>query len=51
MRRFVLEYWRLHADPDGADGKDIARRDRRRVTLDETLGGMRSGTILPSVGW
>jgi hypothetical protein len=42
----AIEYWRLHADPDGASQQDVDRRDRRRVTLDETLSGMRSGTIL-----
>jgi hypothetical protein len=42
----AVEYWRLHADPDGASADDVDRRDRRRVTLDETFSGMRAGTIL-----
>jgi hypothetical protein len=42
----VVEYWRMHADPDGAEQTDLDRRDRRRVSLDVTIGGMRSGSIL-----
>ncbi len=36
----AVDYWWLHADPDGADEGDIDRRDRRRVSLDETIDGM-----------
>jgi hypothetical protein len=42
----LVAYWSLHEDPDGADAEAIDRRDRRRVTLAETFGGMRSGSIL-----
>ncbi len=42
----VLDYWLLHADPDGAAVTDIERRARRRVSLDQTLSGMFSGSIL-----
>ena len=41
----ALDYWLLHADPDGADDTERQRRERRNVTLDETLGGMHSGRI------
>jgi hypothetical protein len=41
-----IDYWMLHADPDGADESDMERRDRRRVSLDTTVSGMRSGSIL-----
>jgi hypothetical protein len=41
----VVDYWRLRADPDGADETDVERRDRRRVSFDETLGGMWSGSM------
>jgi hypothetical protein len=40
----VVDYWFQHADPDGADQADIDRRDRRRVSFDEMLSGMWSGT-------
>src|SRR5437660_1377291 len=36
----TVEYWLQHADPDGADNTERDRRERRNVTLDETLGGM-----------
>jgi hypothetical protein len=42
----AIDYWSLHADPDGAEQSDLDRRDRRRVTLDQTLAGMWSGTML-----
>ena len=42
----ALAYWELHADPDGADGNDLDRRDRRRVAFDTTLDGMGHGSIL-----
>jgi len=42
----VVDYWLLHADPDGAEDAGLERRDRRRVTLDTTLTGMRTGTIV-----
>ena len=42
----VVDYWLLHADPDGAEQSDLDRRERRRVSLDVTLSGMHSGTIL-----
>ncbi len=42
----VLEYWLLHADPDGAEVSDIERRARRRVSLDKTMSGMFSGSML-----
>ena len=41
-----LDYWLLGVDPDGADRTDIERCERRRVSLDATLSGMRSGSIL-----
>ena len=42
----VVDYWMLHADPDGVAATDLDRRDRRRVSLDETFSGMRHGSIL-----
>src|SRR5205807_65530 len=42
----TVDYWFQHADPDGADEGDIDRRDRRRVSLDETFTGMYSGQML-----
>lgn len=42
----LVEYWRMHADPDGAEESDIERRDRRRVSLDQTFSGMWSGAML-----
>jgi hypothetical protein len=48
----VVAYWKLHADPDGADASDVDRRDRRRVALDQTFGGMwsLSGCLDPISG-
>lgn len=42
----VVDYWLLRADPDGADESDMERAERRRVSLNETIGGMHSGSIL-----
>ena len=42
----ALDYWMLHADPDGTDEADAERRDRRRVALDRTFGGMVAGTVV-----
>ena len=42
----ALDYWTMHADPDGADESDLDRRERRRVSLDRTLSGMHSGSML-----
>ena len=42
----AVDYWLLRADPDGADDKERARRERRDVTLDETIFGMYSGRML-----
>lgn len=42
----AIAYWELHTDPDGADESSAARRDRRRVAFDTTLGGMGHGSIL-----
>jgi hypothetical protein len=42
----AMAYWELRADPDGASLSDAERRDRRRVSLDETLNGMYSGSVL-----
>ena len=42
----TLDYWLQHADPDGAEEADVARRDRRRVSLDRTLSGVWSGAML-----
>ncbi len=42
----VVDYWSLHADPDGAADDAFDRIDRRRVSLDETLSGMWSGAML-----
>jgi len=42
----VVEYWQQHADPDGAEQSDVERRDRRRVSLNETFGGSYSGSVL-----
>ena len=42
----ALDYWKMHADPDGASQSDVERRDRRRVSLDRTLSGMWSGSTL-----
>ncbi|HVF32995.1 MAG TPA: DUF222 domain-containing protein [Acidimicrobiales bacterium] len=42
----ALEYWTMHADPDGADQSDVERRARRRVSLDRTLSGTWSGSML-----
>src|SRR3954447_1754854 len=41
-----VAYWLQLADPDGADEAEMRRRLRRRVTLDETLSGMYSGSTL-----
>src|SRR4051812_9232601 len=41
----AVDYWLQLADPDGCDQNDIQRRDRRRVSLDETISGMHSGHI------
>jgi hypothetical protein len=40
----VLDYWMLHADPDGAEESDMERRARRHVNLDETIDGAYAGT-------
>jgi len=42
----TMDYWRLHADPDGADDEAMARRARRRVELVQTMSGMWTGTTL-----
>ena len=42
----ALDRWLLLADPDGCDKTAVERRERRRVSLDETLGGMYSGATL-----
>ena len=42
----AIDYWQLHADPDGTDDNAMQRRDRRRVSLDQTISGMYSGSIL-----
>ena len=42
----AVDYWLLRADPDGADATDLDRRDRRHVSLDQTLSGMWSGSTL-----
>ncbi|HVM07495.1 MAG TPA: DUF222 domain-containing protein [Acidimicrobiales bacterium] len=42
----AVDYWLLAADPDGAADDHDERVDRRRVSLDQTLGGMYSGSIL-----
>ncbi|HVM09587.1 MAG TPA: DUF222 domain-containing protein [Acidimicrobiales bacterium] len=42
----AIDYWLLAADPDGAADDHDQRVDRRRVSLDQTLGGMYSGSIL-----
>ena len=42
----AVDYWLHHADPDGADDTDLERRERRHVSLDQTLSGMWSGTTL-----
>lgn len=42
----ALDYWVLHADPDGAEESDLERRERRRASCDETLNGMFSGSYL-----
>jgi hypothetical protein len=36
----ALDYWVLHADPDGSDEDAMERSERRRFSFDETLGGM-----------
>ena len=41
-----LDLWLLYADPDGADRSAMDKRDRRRVSLDQTIFGMYSGSIL-----
>jgi hypothetical protein len=41
-----VDRWRLHADPDGADADEMERRQRRKVSLDQTLSGMYSGHML-----
>lgn len=41
----AVEYWRLHADPDGADDKERRRLERCDVTLAETLEGMHAGRM------
>jgi len=48
FERFVrmVDYWVLRADPDGADASEMERRERRRVSLDRTIGGMWSGLTL-----
>ncbi|HUP68923.1 MAG TPA: DUF222 domain-containing protein, partial [Acidimicrobiales bacterium] len=42
----ALDYWVLHADPDGAEESEMERRERRRASCDETLNGMFSGSFL-----
>jgi hypothetical protein len=42
----AVDHWLLRADPDGADASEMERRERRRVSLDSTLAGMWSGSIL-----
>jgi hypothetical protein len=37
---FVVAYWSQLADPEGADQDYLDRRDRRRFSFDETIGGM-----------
>ncbi|HUP69359.1 MAG TPA: DUF222 domain-containing protein [Acidimicrobiales bacterium] len=48
FRQFTtaLDYWVLHADPDGADETEMERLERRRACCDETLNGMFSGSFL-----
>lgn len=42
----AADYWLLHADPDGADASSMEQRALRRVSLDETVHGMYSGSVL-----
>ena len=42
----VVDYWLQHADPDGAEEGDLERRERRHVTLDQTIHGTWSGSVL-----
>ncbi|MFP5326746.1 MAG: DUF222 domain-containing protein, partial [Acidimicrobiia bacterium] len=42
----TLDYWSQHADPDGAALDDEERRAQRRASLDETISGMWSGSML-----
>jgi hypothetical protein len=41
----VLDYWTLHADPDGAEEAQLAREARQDVYLTESVGGMYLGKI------
>jgi hypothetical protein len=41
-----MDYWDLHVDPDGAASSDVERRERRRVSLDQTINGMYAGAVL-----
>ena len=41
----LAAYWKQHADPDGADDDDEARRYRRDAWLVESLGGMWFGKM------
>ena len=42
----AVSYWQQMADPDGAAEDDMERAARRRVSLDETISGMWSGSVL-----
>ena len=42
----VVDYWLLHADPDGTAQSDLDRRDRRRVHLARTFDGTWSGSMV-----
>ena len=42
----TLDYWSAHADPDGTAASDEERRAQRRASLDETISGMWSGSML-----
>lgn len=42
----ALDYWSLHADPDGASESNVERRERRRASFDETITGMWTGSQL-----
>jgi hypothetical protein len=41
----AVDYWLVHADPDGSDESAQERHARRRVSLDETIHGMWSGSV------
>lgn len=41
----VLDYWAQHADPDGAEDDDAARRARRSFRLSESFGGLWFGDL------